>query len=82
MRNDPHIQQGVAHEFACCTCTKEETVVHKACCVTPKGNFFTVGRSWASSLSGFIAGAVAASLVLIPWLLLLAKLCPTGPIPT
>jgi hypothetical protein len=37
-----------------------------------------LGKSIATGLTGFIAGAIVTGVVLIPWMYFLGKLCPSG----
>lgn len=74
MQLDSHIQKGLAHEFMTCGCKKGEVGVHEGCCVTPNKEIATIGKKWATPLSGFIAGAVVASIIMVPWLLILGKM--------
>lgn len=73
MENKSHTQSGAAHEFVSCGCKKGETDLHQGCCVTPKAGTMTIGKKWATPLSGFIAGVLAASLVFVPWLIILGR---------
>lgn len=53
--------EGVKGEFVTCECSRE-------CCLSKKGAGTRLGRHWASALTGFIAGVVVATIVLLPWL--------------
>jgi len=64
----------LAHEFVSCSCTKGEVALHQGCCVTPNTNVMTIGATWATPLTGFVAGAAVASIMLIPWMLILGRL--------
>lgn len=34
-----------------------------------------IGKKWATALSGFIAGAAVAAIILVPWMLFEGKFC-------
>jgi hypothetical protein len=60
----------------------EKVIIKKEFVCDPKlcagaGYKFKVGKIMASGLSGFIAGVVVASIILIPWMFVLSKMCPT-----
>lgn len=74
MREDMHVQKGIGHEFVTCECDKDEVDVHTVCCVPPRQHLGKIGSRWASGLTGFIAGAIVATIILLPWLFVLARL--------
>jgi hypothetical protein len=56
---------GVQSEFVC----------DPDCCNAKKKHHMQLGTRVASALAGFVAGAVAAAIILYPWMLFLGKLC-------
>lgn len=56
---------------------KSEFICDKECCVGHGRRIMSIGRSTATALTGFLAGAIVTALVLYPWLYVLGKLCPS-----
>lgn len=40
-----------------------------------------IGKKWASALAGFVAGAVSAAIILIPWMLMQGQFCEEAAFP-
>jgi hypothetical protein len=57
---------------------KKEFVCDAACCVPNKKYRWKLGNAFATSLSGFVAGAIVATIMLYPWLRALEEACPSG----
>ena len=62
--------------------TESNVVIKKEFICDPKlcvgmGYKFKVGKTMASGLSAFIAGVVVASIILLPWLFVMGKICPS-----
>ncbi len=57
---------------------KKEFVCDAACCVPNKSYHWKVGKTFATSLTGFVAGVIVATIILYPWLRFLGDFCPTG----
>lgn len=57
-------------EAALTTCQHTEN-----CCLVPQNMIGKVGKKWATALAGFVAGAVVAAIILVPWMLFQGKLC-------
>lgn len=47
----------------------------KDCCQIPAHMPVRIGKKWASSLAGFIAGAIVTAVVLIPWMYVQGMFC-------
>jgi len=60
-------KQGLAHEFAC---------PHDGCNLVE--HKIKIGKTMATPLSGFIAGVIFTSIILLPVLYLLGELYPIG----
>lgn len=57
---------------------QKEFVCDAACCVPNKAYRWKVGKTFATSLTGFVAGVIVATIILYPWLNYLGDYCPTG----
>lgn len=62
--------------------TGKQVVIKKEFVCDPKmcaeaGYKFKIGKTVASGLSGFIAGVAVASIILLPWLFVMGKICPS-----
>lgn len=62
-------QKGIAKEFKTCACTHD-------CCAVPDKSIMKLGRTWATSLSGFVAGAIVATIILLPALVFIGRFDP------
>lgn len=74
MTQDTYVQTGLIHEFVTCGCKRGEVYASKTCCVAPSKDLVVIGKRWASPLSGFVAGVIATSVVLVPWMFFLGAL--------
>lgn len=55
---------------------KKEFACDENCCVPNKKYRWKVGNTFATALSGFVAGTIAATIMLLPWLKFLGDFCP------
>lgn len=68
MTEYPHKPEGFKKEFVC----------DAECCIPSKHYRWKVGKTFATSLTGFVAGVIVATIILYPWLRFLGDYCPTG----
>ena len=59
--------------------TVKKEFVYDGTAGAPKTYKWKVGKSLATALTGFVAGVLAATIMLYPWLKFLGDLCPSRP---